>query len=724
MAVANKKADCGQNASSRRRLYGANVTITVVLVAAIVGLLQYFAFAGGSRWDMTSSGINSLAAGTENLIANLDQSVRLTSLYFETDREEEDQQRYRRAVMDLLNLYEATNRASVTAEWINPLKDHEQLKRMKSRVRSLPAFADEVKTYRERIERFLADEGGIAQQARERVDLELEMINNLEPRMSDATVEQVVGPIKRLFASWETGLEDAALTVGSLSEDGNPQYAPAINEIRGIYRNLKESLSNIIKHATREVQRNPEMPVEVVAYLNGCAERYADLTATLTEEQENLDNLEAMRLDSLMAQLDELSNAILVETDKDARVVDFTSVWPAKNPQQAGMNVGFDQRMFKGESKVTAAILRLTSEKQPAVMFVRYGGQPLFTGGGGHPMMPQQSGPYMVMRQQLQDANFTVHEWDLKTSDTPPDIDPEPARVVYIILKPSPPPRDPMGRPSQEPPFSDQHREIVLETLGEDGRALFIAGWAGGPMGAVPAGYEYNTHLEESWGIKVDTSALLLHVFSPEPGKFMMGQDAPMLTHRELEVTEHEILSGRASRWTLPLCAPLEFTEEVPEGVTRHPLITQPRSDDVWAVHDFTVYEAQFREKGHVTRDEADETGPFTLAAAAERGDAKVVVVSSSEFASDRVAFARELSLSSTGLNVLMRNPGNVTLLINSLHWLNDNTDLLDVGRPIDMSVLEINKPAQQKTVQVVTAAVWPAIALLFGGVMWMVRRK
>ncbi len=75
------------------------------------------------------------------------------------------------------------------------------------------------------------------------------------------------------------------------------------------------------------------------------------------------------------------------------------------------------------------------------------------------------------------------------------------------------------------------------------------------------------------------------------------------------------------------------------------------------------------------------------------------------------------------GFSMRSRNPGNVTLLINSLHWLNDNTEFMNIGRVIDAAVLEIPSPTTVRLVQVLTIFVWPVLALVAGGVVWWVRR-
>ena len=112
MAV-EKQAGGPTTSIGRRMLVGTNVVVVTLIVVGIVVVAQLFAY-NSARWDMTSSGVNSLSEGTENLLRGLDQNVRLTSLYFETDREDEDQQRYRRAAQNLSSARARTYAASCT----------------------------------------------------------------------------------------------------------------------------------------------------------------------------------------------------------------------------------------------------------------------------------------------------------------------------------------------------------------------------------------------------------------------------------------------------------------------------------------------------------------------------------------------------------------------------------------------------------------------------------
>jgi hypothetical protein len=292
------------------------------------------------------------------------------------------------------------------------------------------------------------------------------------------------------------------------------------------------------------------------------------------------------------------------------------------------------------------------------------------------------------------------------------------------VFKPEPPDQDPMGRRSQEPPFGESHRAALMKAIGENGRAIFMAGWAPSPFGPIPANYEFNDYLKNTWGISVDTQYLLIQTVSIKPGEYQVAsRDFHFMG--EVEVGDHDIVRGAQTQLlTLPSCAPLELTSPAPQGVELWPLVIQPQKDGVWGVKNLQTYQEQMQTRGFLSRAEGDREAPFTLAVAAKKGDAKVVVISSRGFAEDQLAFSRTLLPTAQGIALVSTNPGNVLLLMNSLHWLGDNTQLLNIGKPIDAPALTIKDPKTVKVVQALTIFAWPALALALGGVAWWVRRR
>jgi len=712
MAVGESKSTGN---SGRRWLVGTNVVVATALVVALVVIAQALAYSAPRRWDFTSSGVNSLSDASENLVRDLDQKIRITSLYFETDREEEDQPRYRRAMEDLVGLYEATNRSRISAEWINPLKDHEKFGKMMNRLREKPAFKKEIESYQAAISRFT---GQLDARIRELIQSELGQIESVSSSMGGG--QSAVAPIENLLMRMSSRMVATRDRIDGITIGDAPQYSAAINEIKAVYSEFTKAITDIGNYGGEQALRNPTLPPEQLAFLQGSRGRYAEIATAIEAETTSLQALEPLTFDDLTRELAPTANALLVETDDDARVVDFGSIW-APMQQGAAARAGFKNRAFKGEEKLTSAILRITHKEQTAVVFVRYGGQPLFMGG----FMPgQPPALYANMKLQLEDANFVVEEWDVKTTQTPPVIDPQPTRTIYVVLKPTPPQHGPMGQPSQEPPFAENHRRAVLDAIGDNGRALFIGGWYPGPFGPVPSTYEFEEYLSDNWGVKLDTSFLLIETMSTDPGKYVVGR-RDFYNMNQFEVSDHDIVKGAsASILTLPWCAPLELSKTPPTGVTLHRLVTQPARDGLWGVKNIQEYQKQLEQREYLTRVEGDVEQSFDLAVAATQGDAKIVVVSGRDFATDAVAFAREMAFSSQGLTLRHRNPGNSALLINSLHWLNDNSKFMDLGKPIDAAVLEVGSTSTLKAVQALTIFVWPMLAVVLGGVTWWVRRR
>jgi len=722
MAVDHDKTTERAGTSAARRVkFGSNVLVATLIVIGIVCVVQAIAYSvPGARIDMTSSQINSLSEATEHLLKTLEQPVTLTSLYFETDLEEKDQPLYRRAVDDLIKLYESTARSKVTAVTINPLSDHEKLSEFRARLRDKSAFKKQIDAYKERIDLYKSE---LDEKIRAMIHSESELIAGLGGPVGGQERPAAVGQIEALLQRWTQEAEEVRDQVDALTMPDNTQYSAGVTVLKSLYREIIKTLQDVASFGNAQLARDPNLPPQVGEYLRGAGQRYAELIGALEAESTKLGELEPLAYDELMQKLAPSSNPIVVETPDDAMVVEFSDIWPPLDPNMGGGRAKFKDRAFKGEEKLTSAILRVTHKEQTAVVFVRYGGPPLLMGG----FMPgQPPAPYASMKKQLEDANFVVDEWDLKSQSDPPKIEPAPTRTLYVVFQPTAPQPGPMGQQSQEPPFTDSHRKMLLTALGEHGRALFVAGWYPGPFGAIPANYEYGEYLKSTWGIDVNTGELLIETINFEPGKYAPPRNTSQLfTMQDVEVSDHPIVSGaQARQLALPFCAPLVLADTPPQGVATDVLVTLPQRDTIWGVKNLQVYQTQLTDNGYMSRADGDTLGPYTLAVAATKGDAKIVVVSSRGFAMDDIAFAQELAMTAQGLTIRSRNPGNITLLINSLHWLNDNTDFMNIGKPIDAAVLAIKDESTRKVIQALTIFIWPALALAFGGFAWWTRRR
>lgn len=704
--------------SGKKARVGANVALATALVVAIVAVLQAVAFtAPPMRADMTQSRANSLGEGTKSLLRALDGDITLTSLYFETDLEDEDQKLYRQTVDDLLGLYQSMNRPRVRVDWINPLSDHDKMKALAARLRDKEKFKKELAPYDERIAHY---RDSLDATMRGLVQKELEALRAFGGPMGNPEAQAIAGQVEQVFNRWASELDTSRNQVDGLSRPDNPQPAAAVTVLRSLYRDYSKTLKDVAAFGKNQAQRAGSASAELAAYLNEAGSRYGPVVAEIEGETTKLQELQPPKVAELLDKLAPNANPIVVETAEDAIVVEFTDVWSPVDENRPQSR--FRERAFKGEEKVTSAILRATNKEQTAVVFVRYGGMPLFMGA----FAPgQPGGPYAEMRGRLEDASFTVHEWDLKASTTQPKIEPAPTKTVYVVLKPQKQERNPMQQQqAPEPPFAEQHRKALMDAMGDKGRALFVAGWNPGPFGPIPDTYEFADYLKDTWGVEVESGTLLLELMSIGPGKYAPGR-RDVFSMNDFDFGEHSIIASATARvLTLPWCAPLKKASPSPEGVTVETLITMPKRDGVWGVHDVMKYNEQGREQQYLSRVEGDTEGPFDLAVAASKGDAKVVVVSSRGFAEDAVATGAELVMAGQGLALRARNPGNSALLINALQWLSDNTQYMNIGQPMNTATVEVKSETTLTALRGLTIFVWPAMALAAGGVMWSIRRR
>ncbi len=692
---------------------GLNVLIMVVLAVTLTGMLQWLGYRKPLQADLTSSGVNSLTPATENLLHALPDTVRLTSLYFQTDLEAEDQPRYRDAVDDLLSLYRATNRSKIETEYINPLQNLDKRRELFARIAGLPKFKAEAEGHTKALDAFRHD---LLPKIN---DLVAEELSQLEGFAAvDGTDARLVSEVKQIYAQIRDDLEQTSLAITDAMNSEIPAHGAATKTVEQVYATVLQSLKSVINVGSQITANPAQLSPPVASFFTEAEHQYANLIANLENQQQTIRDLPRLSIDEVVQELrSETSNAILVEANGDAKVVPFHTVWQPINSRSGGQ-ADFANRRFLGEQKVTSAILQLTQKTKPAAVFVRHGGAPLFFGG----FMPGQPPALLAeMKEQLEDANFGVYEWDLATAEEMPAIDPEPSRTIFVVLRPTPSQQNMMGQPPQDPPFTPEKLEILKKAMGDSPRAVFLAGYLPGMYG-MSAPYEYAEYLRSEWGIEAECNRVLLVAEQVKPGQFQFTRQPLYMT--EARFAKHPITSAVAeSRVNFPLVSPLALSEQTPEGVTRERLAWLPEDEGLWSVGDLSYYSQQRPDS--VVRNAGDLLGEFLLSAVASKNEGKVVVVGSGNFEIDEIAMAAELAPTAQGFVLRSRNPGNAAFFINSLHWLNDNTEWVNLGTPISVATISIDPNSSEMSVVKAIAWIgWPGLTLCIGVIVWRVRRR
>ena len=718
MAIEPKKEPSAQSARSIRWVTGTNVLVASALAVALVAVLQWGGYTFNAKADLTSTQINSLSEGTEKLLRSLGEEVRITSLYFQTDLEGPEQAKFRGASADLIQLYRMANPSKVVTDYVNPLQDHQKRKDLFARLAGIPKFKDQVKPYETALETF---EKTLAPQIADVLSKEQETLSEMAGAWGEGREAEVLGSIRNFFSNQQQDLAAAQEGLQAARQAEVPDYTGVTSGLRTLYNAVQQIPKALDDFSAAQSAMLSKLRPDVAQYFKEAADRYRPLAEKVGSEAEKIASLPPFDLSRILQQYTPNGNCILVDTAKDARMITFSDTWPPAQSGAAPAKDDFSSREFNGEAKISSAILQLTQEEKPAVVFARFGGPPLFF-GGFQPNSPPA--PYMQMKDHLEDLNFTVHEWDLAESMTPPPIDPKPSRVSYVVLKPTPAPQQPMMGQQQPPAqFGEPHRKALLGALGDKGRAIFIAGWYPSQYGPVPNPYEYRDYLRDTWGIDVLDDTLVIQAMPVGPKEFRLTRGAENMT--QTSTADQPIVKGLGARRSgFPLVAPLKLADKPPQGVEITKLIWSPANDGRWGVKDIFQRAQEQQASGEFPKAADDLIGPFTVAAAAARGESKIVVVSSPSFAMDSVAFANDWVLTPQGLAVVKANPSNVTLFVNALHWLADNTQWMNLGRPIESRVLEISEGPTLTAVRALVYVVWPALALACGGVVWIVRRR
>mgnify|MGYP000526163936 CR=1 FL=1 len=722
----------------RQWVIGANVFVMVVLASALLVVGNYMAFAFNKKADLTSTGVNSLGEQTRKLLDGLKENVTLTSLYqtFQDPAFETEAKKFRTSVEDILQLYQTRAPSKVDIAFINPAKDRDKILKLVDNLRKKGAYQGEAKKHKAMVDEFNTKlAAGIIQLLQDELK-QLQAFLETDKDLEGVREYQI---ILRNYQVLSQQADRVKEEVNALLSDDLPKYSTATDAIKGFYEQVKSALTAAgdwmgkVEKWTK--QANVPSPKDTRFFLTA-SERYKTLLDSLDAELNKAKDLPTLKVEELDRQV--RPDTIIVETKEEAKVLSFDDVWPAKQKGQWGQPVGsaFKDRLFAGEVEISSAILQLTQKSKPAVVFVRYGGQPLFFGGF---MFGGEQALYAGAKERLEKANFIVKEWDVSSKKEPPEFEEKekPSRIVWVLLKPDQP-QPPRGMPPQmrqmPKPFGPEEREAVMKAIGNEPRVLLIAGWVPPPRGPMMMGpppvYEYNDWLKETWGLEVQYSYPVLEGFSFEPGKFGFRRNPFGITRYEFS-SQPIVAPLRGLKGTFPEAAPIKKENKLPDGVEVFELVTIPERDDIWAESDIEGLSQELQTKHYTSRGKMDLSGPFPIAVAATKTRenktvGKMVLVSSRTYATDQVALARALVPAGEGFMLVMQNPANLDMLVNTVHWLNDNEGLIGKGTETrDIRRLDELKPGAAYTAgKVLAVAVWPVMALVAGLGVWFVRRR
>lgn len=727
----------GSAGPPNKALIGLNVALAVVLAIALTVAVNFIGWWLADRYDVaadtTATSRFSFSSRTEKVLKQADERVRITSLYVASERDEEARRR-RDRVADLLANYE--RRGNVEAANIDPTENIEKLTDLRRRIAAI--YVEEAEPYRKVIREYLEMTPALVQL------FEAEQ-QRFEPASQTPGVPQetasLMGRIAEAMGEQSLAVQDLAdqvrqgtgVTVDgeqgdgetAAGESGMPRYGQAVQGINQQAQAIAQLL-DFIERRIQQIMQSQELPEPIEADLGGIRTAYDDAQGRLATLQTRIAQLEPLELDRISREI--TLNSIIVEGADQVRVLGFDEVWPVAAGQSRFQPDA--QRLFAGEDAVTAAILAVTSDRQPVAMFVRWGGE----------AVSDMQGDYTQLATRLERANFRIADWDLQRQKTMPEADSDDG-VVLVLLPPMPQQRNQRMPVPQAPP---EAYDPVREALDAGVPAMVFGQLQFPPM--IPAVPYYS--LLEPFGLDArGDMATVYREEGPDGEDVILGLfETVNYPSKTSDVEPHPIvepLEGIKLRMNAPIT--IAIADDLPAGVTATALVSVPANSKYWGETNLNVLinpagsEAEFDP-------EADLSPPYPVAVAAERviergGEAeegdqpaapggrdadsmstRVVAFGDASFVRDSTIRA-QVGLTRRGM-VVLENPANAEIAVNSMLWLAGQEEAIGVSpETLEASLIG---PVGDTTKIVTQWLIWAGlpIAVVIVGVIIISARK
>lgn len=359
---------------------------------------------------------------------------------------------------------------------------------------------------------------------------------------------------------------------------------------------------------------------------------------------------------------------------------DYKFINPDQDPQ-AAINAGItgdgkillqmgEQKTivaFASEDEMLKGFLQLLNPESSAIYFL--------TGHGERDT--QQSGDMSMSRalSTLESKNYAVKPLNLLIDNKIPDD----ARVIVIA--------------GPVKPVSDDEVKLLKDFLGKGGALIVMEDPT--PLTQFDDDPDpLADMLSQDWGITFNND-IVIDLNSPQP---TTAAAAYYDSSHPVTINMNNLVSF------FPFTRSLNASS-APEGVTLSPIVqTNERS---WGETDFS----SLSEGGQVTRDDNEQVGPLTLAAAGENSTTKgrVVVFGTSEFAVDQIFDAY----------------GNGDMFVNSVDWTAEKENLASIT-PKNTTERSFNVPSQLHWILILLSSIFiiPGLVVLGGVSTWLARRR
>lgn len=667
--------------TQRRVKYGLNVLIAAVAAIALVVLVNWIVdrnfrdLPPGMRdWlraDWTATRQYSLSEQTQRVLGNLEKEHRIVSLFRRTGPQLEH-------VADLIDEY-ASYSDRLTVEHIDPDMDFGRRDKFFADLRG--RYAEQLKPTIDAIEQGRE----AARKAAEALVAQGQALREAaaHPELPDGPTKELIQAVIARGASLQQELGEIEAQITRALDEPLPAYSSLRNTLQSLLSQLD---ANVLGEAVTRFERVsslPDVPSGVKDRLLGVSNELKAVREGLRPALDALRDAQPVEAYERLVSSIGAQESVIVLGPEQVRVINVADMFRAPDPEMIE-ETGQREAAFLGEEKLTGALVSLSVEKPAMVVFVISGQQAAIG----------PRGEYEYVAQRLRSANFDVRQWNPTgqfspmggqlPAEPPPQAE-EGQKTVWIIL-PGPPanPMNPMASQMGKPQIAD----LLKDRLPKGDAALFTLSFdATAGFGAPDPVLD----VLKGFGITPQLDRAVFQEIQVRQGRTQPSAQFPVDSWPK----DHPVsaaLSGLRGVFVLP--SPLILAGEG-EG-ERWPLVNIT-GQRLWGEKDLGMMASQ----ADIKYEEADAAPSFTVAAAAEKGDQRVVVVASGgmpgvapSWASNQITTMTQLGPSEELVNALGAVfPANSELFVNSVYWLANLDQLIaasartqDIRRITDLS--------------------------------------
>lgn len=701
MAAASNPKITGQSQATRRTKYGLNVTIAALVAILLVVLINWMfetqvrRLPAGlhrlMRYDLTATRQYSLSDQTIKVLKNINEDYKLVTL-IGTENPYTEQAR------DLADEY-ATYSPKVSIDHVN-LMDYVALDkfyqalhdRHNEEVGSLAVVIGSGRQVLDNLENMTATQ--------------LEPLRELieDPSLQDEQLKKFGQSVGNYFALFGSNIEAVQHKVTRSLDQPMPDYEGAKKTLESFMTELRDNLYAIAIEQFEKSAADDQTPSSIRERLLGLIHLFQQTKQQLDNTASDLGGAdEALEYDKFRRRLLSTRDAVVLISAEQVRLIAVEDMYRTPDPSQT--NQGQDvEPSFLGEELLTGALVSMSLDPPPMVVFVQGSRRPAIGPGG----------EYEAVAQRLRNMNLDVQQWSpsgimSRMGPTPPGPPPEPQsgqKAAWIIL-----PFDPVN---PNDPMAGSNKQAVIEQISKrlavgDGVLLTLSYDQTARFGQV----DPFAQLLEPWDITAQIDRVVLR---EEVLPNQQTQASSQMDVSEWPEDSPITAALAGMRGVMVQASPLALGDGASKGVTLWPLV-ELRGRRLWA-------ERNMLGIGNVQYDSTAAADSFVAAAAAEKNNQRLIVVATAMWANDAITtfgmFGR-----GTAQMFGAQFPANAELFVNCVYWLTSLDQLIAASaRAQDIRRVESLTPGGIVALRWTLLAGLPLVIAIAGCGIWTVRRK